>query len=233
MCVGLLGVVCGRSSTTSAHSSRPILRSMSQLEYLIALISIIVGLGLTDLAQSLRELVRPGRRVQWHWLPLLWAANVFLIVVQLWWASFTVLQEEIFSRAVAFLPFLLFFVGLYLACAFSLPDLGWRTAPAPKSDDNAELDLEAFYFSEAHRRWFFGLLIGLVLLSQAITIPLFLLRKDVSPTVVVANAAQNGALAALLGTLIATDRRWVHAAVALLLFGGLIYTLTAGVTPIG
>jgi hypothetical protein len=32
---------------------------MSQLEYLIALISIIVGLGVTDLAQSVRELVRP------------------------------------------------------------------------------------------------------------------------------------------------------------------------------
>lgn len=43
---------------------------MSQLEYLIALISIIVGLGLTELARSRRELVRPSRRVRWHWLPL-------------------------------------------------------------------------------------------------------------------------------------------------------------------
>jgi hypothetical protein len=34
---------------------------MSQLEYLIALISIIVGLGVTDLAQSVREWVRPSR----------------------------------------------------------------------------------------------------------------------------------------------------------------------------
>jgi hypothetical protein len=33
----------------------------SQLEYLIALIFIIVGLGVTDLAQSVRELVRPSR----------------------------------------------------------------------------------------------------------------------------------------------------------------------------
>jgi hypothetical protein len=43
---------------------------MSQLEYLVALISIIVGLGLTDLAQSFRELIRPGHSVRWDGLPL-------------------------------------------------------------------------------------------------------------------------------------------------------------------
>jgi len=57
--------------------------SMSQLEYLIALVSIIVGLGLTDLARSLRELVRPGREVRWHWLPLAWAAIAFTVIVQI------------------------------------------------------------------------------------------------------------------------------------------------------
>ncbi|MCS3650350.1 hypothetical protein [Salinibacter ruber] len=42
---------------------------MSQIEYLIPLVSIIVGLGLADLIQSVRELVRPNRAVRWHWLP--------------------------------------------------------------------------------------------------------------------------------------------------------------------
>ena len=44
---------------------------MSQLEYLVALLSIIVGLALANMAQSLRELVRPDRNVRWHWLPLI------------------------------------------------------------------------------------------------------------------------------------------------------------------
>jgi hypothetical protein len=43
---------------------------MSRLEYLIALLSIIVGLALTNMAQSRRELVRPDRNVRWHWLLL-------------------------------------------------------------------------------------------------------------------------------------------------------------------
>ncbi|MEF8939487.1 MAG: hypothetical protein V5A22_06545, partial [Salinivenus sp.] len=150
---------------------------MSQLEYLIALISIIVGLGFTDLAQSLRELVRPSRPVKWHWLPLLWVANIFLIVLQLWWVSFDVLQSAVFGRALAFLPYLLLFVGLYLACAFALPDLRWgpsTSASSPESTGNDGLDLEAFYFSEEHRRWFFGTLIGVTFLAQIISLPLFL-----------------------------------------------------------
>ena len=65
--------------------------NMTQPEYIAALLSIIVGLGLTDLAQSLRELVRPRRRVNWHWLPLLWAATAFLLAVQIWWNSFSFL----------------------------------------------------------------------------------------------------------------------------------------------
>lgn len=41
-----------------------LLRAMIQLKNLVALLSIIVGLGLTDLAQSFRELLRPGHSVR-------------------------------------------------------------------------------------------------------------------------------------------------------------------------
>lgn len=206
---------------------------MSQLEYLIALISIIVGLGLTDLAQSLRELVRPGSTVQWHWLPLLWAANVFLIIVQLWWASFNILQRAVFGRALVFLPFLLLFVGLYLACAFSLPDLEERTSAASPASPTGELDLEQFYFSPAHRRWFFGILIGITILGQGIVLPLFLLQAEVGLGSAVLTVSQNVVIAGLFAVLIVTERRWVHAGVAILLFGGLVYSLAASVPTIG
>lgn len=205
---------------------------MSQLEYLIALISIIVGLGLTDLASSLRELVRPSRPVRWHWLPLLWTANVFLMVMQLWWTSFSTLQEEIFSHALAFLPFLLFFVGLYLACAFALPDLGWRAPRGTSSADEA-LDLEAFYFSAAHRRGFFGTLVGLILIGQAITVPLSILEGKADPGPLALMLGQNLGIAVLLGSLIKTDRRWAHAGIAVVMFGVLTYSLAASVSPIG
>jgi hypothetical protein len=209
---------------------------MSQLEYLIALISIIVGLGFTDLAQSLRELVRPGRPVKWHWLPLLWTANIFLIALQFWWVSFNVLQSEIFGRALVFLPYLLLFVGLYLACAFALPDLRWgpsTSASSPGSTGNDGLDLEAFYFSEGHRRWFFGTLIGVTFLSQIISIPLFLVQGKLTLLQAGIVFGQNALLAALLAGLILTSRWWAHAGVGVLLFAALVYALGAGVSPIG
>lgn len=209
---------------------------MSQLEYLIALISIIVGLGFTDLAQSLRELVRPSRPVKWHWLPLLWTVNIFLIALQFWWVSFNVLQSEIFGRALAFLPYLLLFVGLYLACAFALPDLRWgpsMSASSPESTGNDGLDLEAFYFSEGHRRWFFGTLIGVTFLSQIISIPLFLVQGKLTLLQAGIVFGQNALLAALLAGLILTSRWWAHAGVGVLLFAALVYALGAGVSPIG
>lgn len=209
---------------------------MSQLEYLIALISIIVGLGFTDLAQSLRELVRPSRPVKWHWLPLLWTANIFLIVLQLWWVSFNVLQLEIFGRALAFLPYLLLFVGLYLACAFALPDLRWGPSTSASSSEttgNDGLDLEAFYFSEGHRRWFFGTLIGVTFLSQIISLPLFLVQGRLTLLQAGITFGQNVLVAALLAGLILTSRWWAHAGGGVLLFVALVYTLGAGISPIG
>lgn len=209
---------------------------MSQLEYLIALISIIVGLGFTDLAQSLRELVRPSRRVKWHWLPLLWVANTFLIALQLWWVSFDVLQSAVFGRPLAFLPYLLLFVGLYLTCAFALPDLRWgdsTSASDLRATGEDELDLEAFYFSEEHRRWFFGTLIGLVFFGQIISIPLFLVQGKLTLLQAGITFGQNALLAALLAGLILTARWWAHAGVGVLVFLGLMYTLGAGISPIG
>jgi hypothetical protein len=206
---------------------------MSQLEYLVALTSIIVGLGLADLVRSLRELVRPARPVRWHWLPLLWTAVVFLIILQLWWTSFDVLQADPFGRVLVFLPYLLMFLVLYLACSFALPDANWASSPAVSEE--AMLDLKAFYFSSDHRRWFFGALITLVVLSQIIHVSISALVDRVSLSVAgqLPTVGFNVLVAALLYGLIASDREWLHAFIALLFFGSVVFSLAAYMAPIG
>ena len=198
---------------------------MSQLEYLVALISIIVGLGLTDLAQSFRELIRPDHAVNWDGLPLAWSALVFVMTILLWWQGFTVLEEPVAAGGPGpfFLTFLLFFLLLYLCCAFALPDPDWEGSSGgseptgsskPTGSPKYEVDLEAFYFSTGHRRWFFGLLIGFwvaLLVSDQLTFesgdPAERLRS-VLPVV---------GLCAITAIPILTDRRWAHWIVVALL----------------
>lgn len=209
---------------------------MSQLEYLIALISIIIGLGLTDLARSLRDLIRPGRGVKWHWLPLAWTGVVFMLVVQLWWNSFEVLQRDLFADALAFLPFLLMFLVLYLACSFALPDPTWEATatshPGHKSD--APLDLETFYFSPSHRRGFFGTMVALLALAQVISITFPLLQNGPSadPGTTAVNVGTNVAALVLFGGLIVTERWWYHAVVTLFAFTAVAVTLAVGIPPL-
>ena len=193
---------------------------MTQPEYIAALLSIIVGLGLTDLAQSLRELVRPRRRVDWHWLPLLWAASTFLLTIQVWWNSFSFLKG---ATSAFFVTDLFELLLLYLTCAFALPDPEWerpRAGPSPSSGPSANgpttLDLEAFYFSAAHRRWYFGIFIAFVVVSQVGGQTARALSEGFGMNE--QELLSNGILMVFLWSLVLTDRWWVHVPVSVLYF---------------
>lgn len=214
---------------------------MTQLEYLIALVSIIVGLALADLAGSFRELVRPRRAVRWHWLPLAWAAIILLIVVQFWWLSFDALQQAVFGRALAFLPYLIAFLVLYLACAFALPDPECRPecapeknwGPVPSGVPSKALNMEAFYFSPVHRRWFFGALIVLIVIGQITSLGPSVVFGRATGSDVALTASANFSTAGLLGVLILTDRRWVHGSVTVLVLAAIGYTFLLGLPALG
>lgn len=197
---------------------------MTQPAYIAALLSIVVGLGLTDLAHSLRELVRPQRRVDWHWLPLLWAATTFLLAVQLWWNSFSFMKR---ATSEFFFPFLIAFLLLYLTCAFALPDPEWerpRAGSGGSSGTSSALDLEAFYYSAAHRQWYFGTFIAFVVVSQIGGQAVRALGSGPN----LQELLNNGMLVVALGGLVFTDRWWVHAPISVLCFLGIgWYTLDA------
>ncbi len=134
---------------------------MDASEHLLVLVSIIIGLAITDLLTSVRQLVRARRRVRLHWLPLAVAGIFFLGLVQFWWAFFRIVQAEIWStNFFAFLLLLLMPVLLYLATSSLLPD------PAEMDETTSLLD----YYMEG-RVWVFGLLalnILVILLSETI-----------------------------------------------------------------
>lgn len=132
---------------------------MSQFEYLILLISILVGLGLADLAKSMRNLLLPEMSVRWHWLPVAWTVIVLGYVLMAWWVFYQLLRAEVWHHPISFLPVLLSTLALYLLCAFALPDADRKEVSYHTVDAEGEkvINMEAFYLSKEHRRWFFGM----------------------------------------------------------------------------
>ena len=106
-------------------------------EHSITLVSVIVGLGLTELLANLNRLIRARRDVRWHPLPLIWAAVCLILVVNLWWGIYLgAIGIATPSNAGVFLLYLGVPVLLYLVCSAALPEF---RAPGT-------LDLRAAYF---------------------------------------------------------------------------------------
>lgn len=125
---------------------------MSPFEYLSVLVSIIVGLALTQLLSGVARLIQLRRRIPMHATTLLWMATLFLIDIQVWWVAFerrASLQWTFFT----FLLYLLIPIGVFLLSYLVLPDMGDEDAP----------DLRANF--ENNRAWFFGLLAALPAIS--------------------------------------------------------------------
>ncbi|HTE47360.1 MAG TPA: hypothetical protein VK636_19065 [Gemmatimonadaceae bacterium] len=125
---------------------------MDQFNYLAVLISIILGLGITQLLSGFGRLLQGRQRVRLYWPTLAWVGLLLVLHVQTWWAMFGLRT----LRSWSFLGFLLVLlqpIVLYLLSALALPDANSETAT----------DLRAHYY--AHSRWFFGFAVALLVVS--------------------------------------------------------------------
>jgi len=120
--------------------------------YLSVLLSIIIGLGMTQVLTAVGRVIRHRDRVTMDWLPLLWAAVMLVVFVQVWWSSFGLRQ----FRDWTFVGFLLVLVQtctLYLMSAVILPE----------QIDETRTNLAAHY--QRQHRWFFSLLLATLVVS--------------------------------------------------------------------
>jgi hypothetical protein len=118
-------------------------------DYLSVMVSIVVGVGLTQLFAGIGNVVQVRRRIERYWLHTLWVLLLVFIHVQVWW-SFWALRAV---RDWTFLEFGYVLVGpglLVIASHIVLPEL---------VDD--EIDVRAHYYDTSPL--FFGLLAGVAL----------------------------------------------------------------------
>jgi hypothetical protein len=120
--------------------------------YLSVLLSIIIGLGVTQVLTALGRLIRHRDLVRMDWLPLVWAGVMLVIFVQVWWSMFGLRMY----RDWTFFGFLLVLsqtCTLYMMAALVLPE----------QIEEPSVDLAAHY--DRQQRWFFGFLLATLVIS--------------------------------------------------------------------
>ncbi len=127
---------------------------MDQFSYLSVLLSIILGLAITQVLQGFRGILLARTRVRMYWPVLLWAIGLLAMCVQGWWANFG-LREVVDWTFAQFAVVLLQMVFTYMLTALVLPDFF----------GDQSVDLRQHYYAHAH--WFFGLFIALLITSLA------------------------------------------------------------------
>jgi hypothetical protein len=123
--------------------------SVDAFSYLSVLLSIIIGLAITQVLQGYRALLLAKARVRSDGTALLWSVSLLLFATQAWWASFGLREHREWSF-LAFAIVLLQMILLYMMSAVVLPDVG----------DEQEIDLSE-HFAE-HRKLFFGILLAML-----------------------------------------------------------------------
>lgn len=117
-------------------------------EHSVALISVVIGLGLTSLLGNFNRLMRRRGEIRWDALPLAWALIALMLVNNYWWGVYLGMVTSMAAANVGdFVLSLLYPILLYLICAAALPD-----ARALQGRD-----LRAAYFAES--RYFFILIV--------------------------------------------------------------------------
>lgn len=90
----------------------------------LTLVSIVVGLGLTELLLTFYQLFRARRRVEWDPLPLAWAALLLIVVVNYWWGIRAIMAQASGWTTGEFMLTMISPVFIFLACAAALPRIG-------------------------------------------------------------------------------------------------------------
>lgn len=133
---------------------------MDSFTYISVLLSIVLGLAITQVLLGLRGLILTRAKVKLYSTTLIWAVIALLIPIQAWWADFSMRKNANWTFF-ALLVIMLQAISIYMITALVLPDI---------SGENL-VDLREHFF--AHRTWFFGAMVCSNVFSLAKTLTLY------------------------------------------------------------
>jgi len=186
---------------------------MGVFEFLLALYSIVAGLGMSIIVRSIGQMIEARQRIRLYWVHCVLIAVVFLAQVVSWFSLWQFAGHSPWT--VADTLFLLSIpLILYLAGHLAVPEL----------EDGLLHDLREYYYR--HARWTHGLMLAVVAISLAgeafilghfeLTRPRLLriaLGLVFLPGVLTSNSAVHAVQAVLLLGLMATGVSFIRIAI--------------------
>lgn len=118
---------------------------MGLFEFLMVLVSVVIGLGLTEILTGAANLLRARDSVRFHWFHVLFQLGVFFALLQQWWEFWDMHgmgEISYFAVLVILAPPVFLFLIAHLLY--------------PRTPENA--DLEEYYYEQAPLLW--GLVIA-------------------------------------------------------------------------
>ena len=94
---------------------------MDQFEYLIPFVGIIYALSATDLLVSVHRLIIERKRVTFHLVPIIWAIEAFLLIINGWWGFLDFNKNIVLESAGQLFLLSLLPLVLFLVASLSLP----------------------------------------------------------------------------------------------------------------
>jgi hypothetical protein len=146
---------------------------ISAFEYVSVFISIILGLGVTQILTGIADLIHQNDRVKIYWPHLVWVLLALVMHVQEWWVTF-----ELRSYGPWRLPIFLF-VLLYPVVLFILARLLF-----PFGISEGTIDLKAFYFENYRRIFLFISILAFLSILDNLLIRKYLIEDLIGPSVV-------------------------------------------------
>ena len=177
---------------------------MDEFSYLSVLISVILGLAVTQILKGFRGILLSRARVRIYWPVIGWAALLLLICIQHWWSLFGMRNRHDWTFE-QFAMVLLNVIFIYMVAGLVFPDFFGEEI----------IDLKVSFY--AHRGWFFSLAVAAILASVC---------KEVVLDGRLPNKTNLGfqaifAVTLLIGALTRSER--YHK--ALIVFGGALFVL--------
>ncbi len=178
---------------------------LTPFEYVTVLISIIIGMGITQILSGLANIILRWEQVKTYWPHFILVILAFIIHIQEWWVMYD-LRSYQYWRLPTFLFIILYPVNLYILARILFP-IKWGTD---------QYDLKFFYFANYRKIYLFIITLAIL----AIIDNVFIMDYSVADQIIQLFLV----IVLSVVTIFKREEEWVHKSIALLLFIASIIT---------